>query len=159
MTETILLIKKYGYNKFMDSEFISEMFATRTRSTSVSWRWVTLAPRIPGTTSTRTVLGSSSEVFPMISQKEIYFVSFHSKSYLQAHITITKTSYRKISQCLEEAWNHIIKSPRYTGGGFMFLPLSPPGWRGIVVTVRAGGRTGGRAVGGAAARLAEPISL
>ena len=32
-----------------------------------------------------------------------------------------------------------------------FLPLSPPGWRGIVVTVRAGGR--------AAAKLAEPISL
>ena len=28
-----------------------------------------------------------------------------------------------------------------------FLPLSPPGWRGIVVTVRAGGRTGGRAGG------------
>ena len=26
-----------------------------------------------------------------------------------------------------------------------FLPLSPPGWRGIVVTVRAGGRAGGRA--------------
>ena len=25
------------------------------------------------------------------------------------------------------------------------LPLSPPGWRGIVVTVRAGGRVGGRA--------------
>ena len=25
-----------------------------------------------------------------------------------------------------------------------FLPLSPPGWRGIVVTVRAGGRLGGR---------------
>ena len=25
----------------------------------------------------------------------------------------------------------------------MFLPLSPPGWRGIVVTVRAGGRVGG----------------
>ena len=25
-----------------------------------------------------------------------------------------------------------------------FLPLSPPGWRGIVVTVRAGGRPGGR---------------
>ena len=24
-----------------------------------------------------------------------------------------------------------------------FLPLSPPGWRGIVVTVRAGGRAGG----------------
>ena len=32
-----------------------------------------------------------------------------------------------------------------------FLPLSPPGWRGIVVTVRAVGR--------ADARLAEPISL
>ena len=30
-----------------------------------------------------------------------------------------------------------------------FLPLSPPGWRGIVVMVRAGGRTGGR-VGGRA---------
>ena len=25
-----------------------------------------------------------------------------------------------------------------------FLPLSPPGWRGIVVTVRAGGRLGGQ---------------
>ena len=25
-----------------------------------------------------------------------------------------------------------------------FLPLSPSGWRGIVVTVRAGGRPGGR---------------
>ena len=25
----------------------------------------------------------------------------------------------------------------------VFLPLSPPGWRGIVVTVRAGGRAGG----------------
>ena len=37
----------------------------------------------------------------------------------------------------------------------LFLPLSPPGWRGIVVTVRAGGR----AVGRAAAKLAEPISL
>ena len=36
-----------------------------------------------------------------------------------------------------------------------FLPLSPPGWRGIVVTVRAGGRAAGRA----AAKLAEPISL
>ena len=36
-----------------------------------------------------------------------------------------------------------------------FLPLSPPGWRGIVVTIRAGGRVVGRA----AARLAEPISL
>ena len=37
---------------------------------------------------------------------------------------------------------------------YAFLPLhalSPPGWRGIVVTVRAGGR--------AAAKLAEPISL
>ena len=33
----------------------------------------------------------------------------------------------------------------------LFLPLSPPGWRGIVVTVRAAGR--------AAAKLAEPISL
>ena len=33
----------------------------------------------------------------------------------------------------------------------VLLPLSPPGWRGIVVTVRAGGR--------AAAKLAEPISL
>ena len=32
-----------------------------------------------------------------------------------------------------------------------FLPLSPSGWRGIVITVRAGGR--------AAAKLAEPISL
>ena len=41
----------------------------------------------------------------------------------------------------------IIKSPRYTGGDFMFLPLSPPGWRGIVVTVRAAGRAGGRAGG------------
>ena len=28
-----------------------------------------------------------------------------------------------------------------------FLPLSPPGWRGIVVTVRAGGRVGGWAGG------------
>ena len=28
-----------------------------------------------------------------------------------------------------------------------FLPLSPPGWRGIVVTVRAGGWAGGRAGG------------
>ena len=28
-----------------------------------------------------------------------------------------------------------------------FLPLSPPGWRGIVVTVRAGGRAGGWAAG------------
>ena len=28
-----------------------------------------------------------------------------------------------------------------------FLPLSPPGWRGIVVTVRAGGRAGGRSGG------------
>ena len=28
-----------------------------------------------------------------------------------------------------------------------FLPLSPPGWRGIVVTVRAAGRVGGRAGG------------
>ena len=28
-----------------------------------------------------------------------------------------------------------------------FLPLSPPGWRGIVVTVRAAGRAGGRAGG------------
>ena len=28
-----------------------------------------------------------------------------------------------------------------------FLPLSPPGWRGIVVTVRAGGWVGGRAGG------------
>ena len=37
----------------------------------------------------------------------------------------------------------------------LFLPLSPPGWRGIVVTVRAGGRAAGRA----AAKLAEPISL
>ena len=36
-----------------------------------------------------------------------------------------------------------------------FLPLSPPGWRGIVVTVRAGGRAGGWA---AAAKLAEPTS-
>ena len=34
---------------------------------------------------------------------------------------------------------------------YPFLPLSPPGWRGIVVTVRAAGR--------AAAKLAEPISL
>ena len=49
----------------------------------------------------------------------------------------------------------LIKSHRYTGGDFMFLPLSPPGWRGIVVTVRAGGRAAWRA----AARLAEPISL
>ena len=32
-----------------------------------------------------------------------------------------------------------------------YLPFSPPGWRGIVITVRAGGR--------AAAKLAEPISL
>ena len=28
-----------------------------------------------------------------------------------------------------------------------FLPLSPPGWRGIVVRVRAGGQAGGRAGG------------
>ena len=28
-------------------------------------------------------------------------------------------------------------------GYHSFLPLSPPGWRGIVVTVRAGGRAGG----------------
>ena len=28
-----------------------------------------------------------------------------------------------------------------------FLPLSPPGWRGIVITVRAGGRAGGLAGG------------
>ena len=35
----------------------------------------------------------------------------------------------------------------------------PPGWRGIVVTVRAGGRADWRAVGRAAARLVEPISL
>ena len=40
-----------------------------------------------------------------------------------------------------------------------FLPLSPPGWRGIVVKVRAGGRAGGWAAGRAAAKLAEPISL
>ena len=33
-----------------------------------------------------------------------------------------------------------------------FLPLSPPGWRGIVVTVRAGGRAGGLAVGRAGGR-------
>ena len=30
---------------------------------------------------------------------------------------------------------------------YMFLPLSPSGWRGIVVTVRAGGWAGGRAGG------------
>ena len=35
------------------------------------------------------------------------------------------------------------------------LPLSPLGWRGIVVMVRAGGRVAGRA----AAKLEEPISL
>ena len=29
----------------------------------------------------------------------------------------------------------------------VFLPLSPPGWRGIVVTVRAAGRAGGRSGG------------
>ena len=33
-----------------------------------------------------------------------------------------------------------------------FLPLSPPGWRGIVVTVRAGGRAGGRTGGRAGGR-------
>ena len=38
---------------------------------------------------------------------------------------------------------------------FCFLPLSPPGWRVIVVTVLAGGRAAWRA----AARLAEPIFL
>ena len=38
---------------------------------------------------------------------------------------------------------------------FDIFTLSPPGWRGIVVTVRAGGRAAGRA----AAKLAEPISL
>ena len=36
-----------------------------------------------------------------------------------------------------------------------FLPLSPPGWRGIVVTVGVGGRAAGRV----AAKLAEPVSL
>ena len=35
---------------------------------------------------------------------------------------------------------------------FLFLPLSPPGWRGIVVTVRAAGRAGGRAGGLAGGR-------
>ena len=38
---------------------------------------------------------------------------------------------------------------------FVFLPLSPPGWRGIVVTVRAGGRTGGRAGGRSGGRLPD----
>ena len=33
-----------------------------------------------------------------------------------------------------------VLSPSHQG---QFLPLSPPGWRGIVVTVRAGGRAGG----------------
>ena len=36
-----------------------------------------------------------------------------------------------------------------------FLPLSPPGWRGIVVTVRAGGLVGGRAGGRLGGRLPD----
>ena len=36
-----------------------------------------------------------------------------------------------------------------------FLPLSPSGWRGIVVTVRAGGRVGGRP-GGRLPNLRNP---
>ena len=36
-----------------------------------------------------------------------------------------------------------------------FLPLSPPGWRGIVVTVRAGGRAGWLAGGRAGGRLPD----
>ena len=35
-------------------------------------------------------------------------------------------------------WTFVIKG---------FLPLSPPGWRGIVVTVRAAGRAAGRPSG------------
>ena len=35
----------------------------------------------------------------------------------------------------------------FMAGVNSFLPLSPPGWRGIVVTVRAGGRAGGRTGG------------
>ena len=66
--------------------------------------------------------------------------------------------------CLDELINGLIISEGF--GGFhkdTFLPLSPPGWRGIVVTVRAGewagGRVYGRPAGRAAAKLAEPISL
>ena len=42
--------------------------------------------------------------------------------------------YDMINEWVTEGHSHIAP----------FLPLSPPGWRGIVVTVRAGGRAGGR---------------
>ena len=44
------------------------------------------------------------------------------------------------------------QGPAAKVGEFSFLPLSPPGWRGIVVTVRAGGR----AVGGRLPDLRNP---
>ena len=45
-----------------------------------------------------------------------------------------------------------IYSKSHQHNSFSFLPLSPPGWRGIVVTVRAGGRAGGLAGGRACGR-------
>ena len=44
---------------------------------------------------------------------------------------------------LSHRFHDTVSSSRFAGNAF--LPLSPPGWRGIVVTVRAGGRAGGLA--------------
>ena len=58
------------------------------------------------------------------------------KCYIQSVKTLTFHS---------ELWEEISKLA-------VLLPLSPPGWRGIVVTVRAGGRAGGRTGGRAGGR-------
>ena len=56
--------------------------------------------------------------------------------------------------------NSVVPSVYFIGTVLMrksynFLPLSPSGWRGIVVTVRAGGRVGGRP-GGRLPNLRNP---
>ena len=65
---------------------------------------------------------------------KIYLIVVEWYCTIQWNHTVYTFSFVFFYQNLMVQWDHAI---------YTFLPLSPPGWRGIVVTVRAGGRAGG----------------
>ena len=85
---------------------------------------------------------------------EWYFSGKRRASEANISVSVTKTSFLVLRSIMGKIAFEFTtqKSKHYVTN---FLPLSPPGWRGIVVTVRAGGRAGGRTGGRAGGRLPD----